>query len=221
MTLLCALAHISAQNTYTARVVDATTGDALPMASVYISSSHSTITNQEGDFSIKAHPEDMLHITYVGYNGKNIKASDLGRKVAPHDDDLAQGEQLMMDHLDGLSSHQSVAVAGEEHWSVHHRLGLVTPQGTHNGFQYLRVSNHTYLHRLGHHIIDDGVKLSADNGSRQIIEMLDTQGILQGHRGDDRHGLGAECRYRGDVSLNARSTCAVATRDGKYCRITH
>lgn len=82
MTLLCALAHISAQNTYTARVVDATTGDALPMASVYISSSHSTITNQEGDFSIKAHPEDMLHITYVGYNGKNIKASDLGRKVA-------------------------------------------------------------------------------------------------------------------------------------------
>lgn len=221
MTLLCALAHISAQNTYTARVVDATTGDALPMASVYISSSHSTITNQEGDFSIKAHPEDMLHITYVGYNGKNIKASDLGRKVAPHDDDLAQGEQLMMDHLDGLSSHQSVAVAGEEHWSVHHRLGLVTPQGTHNGFQYLRVSNHTYLHRLGHHIIDDGVELSADNGSRQIIEMLDTQGILQGHRGDDRHSLGAECRYRGDVGLNARSTCAVATRDGKYCRITH
>ena len=82
MTLLCALAHISAQDTYTARVVDATTGDALPMASVYISSSHSTITNQEGDFSIKAHPEDMLHITYVGYNGKNIKASDLGHKVA-------------------------------------------------------------------------------------------------------------------------------------------
>lgn len=82
MSLLCALAHISAQDTYTARVVDATTGDALPMASVYISSSHSTITNQEGDFSIKAHPEDMLHITYVGYNGKNIKASDLGRKVA-------------------------------------------------------------------------------------------------------------------------------------------
>ena len=56
MTLLCALAHISAQNTYTARVVDATTGDALPMASVHISSSHSTITNQEGDFSIKAQP---------------------------------------------------------------------------------------------------------------------------------------------------------------------
>ena len=141
--------------------------------------------------------------------------------AAPHDDDLAQGEQLMTDHLDGRRSHQSVAVAGEEHWSVHHRLGLVTPQGTHNGFQYLRVSNHTYLHRLGHHIIDDGVELSAYNGSRQIIEMLDTQGILQGHRGDDRHGLGAECRYRGDVGLNARSTCTVATRDGKYCRITH
>ena len=80
LTLL-ALTHVSAQNTYTARVVDASTGDALPMASIYISASHSTITNQEGDFSIQANPSDMLHITYVGYNTKNIKASDLGSKV--------------------------------------------------------------------------------------------------------------------------------------------
>lgn len=80
--LLLNLANVCAQSTFTARVVDATTGDPLPMASVYVSSSHSTITNQEGDFSIQAQPEDVLRITYVGYNAKNIKASDLGSKVA-------------------------------------------------------------------------------------------------------------------------------------------
>lgn len=80
--LLLNLANVCAQSTFTARVVDATTGDPLPMASVYVSSSHSTITNQEGDFSIQAQPEDVLRITYVSYNAKNIKASDLGSKVA-------------------------------------------------------------------------------------------------------------------------------------------
>ena len=79
--LLLGLVQVCAQSTYTARVVDANTGDALPMASVYVSSSHSTITNQEGDFTILANPGDMLRITYVGYNTKNIKASDLGSKV--------------------------------------------------------------------------------------------------------------------------------------------
>lgn len=79
--LMFALRPITAQNTYTARVVDATTGDPLPMASIYISASHSTITNQEGDFSIVAHSEDVLRISYVGYNTKNVKASDLGSKV--------------------------------------------------------------------------------------------------------------------------------------------
>lgn len=80
--LLLNLANVCAQSTFTARVVDAATGDPLPMASVYVSSSHSTITNQEGDFSIVAHPEDVLRISYVGYNAKNVKASELGRKVA-------------------------------------------------------------------------------------------------------------------------------------------
>lgn len=79
--MLLNLTQVYAQNTYTSHVVDASTGDALPMASVYISASHSTITNQEGDFTIQAKPSDMLRITYVGYNTKNIKASDLGSKV--------------------------------------------------------------------------------------------------------------------------------------------
>lgn len=81
LVVLLNLAQVSAQSTYTARVVDANTGDALPMASVYISGSASTIANQEGDFTIQANPSDMLRITYVGYNAKNIKASNLGSKV--------------------------------------------------------------------------------------------------------------------------------------------
>lgn len=81
LVVLLNLTQVYAQNTYTSHVVDASTGDALPMASVYISASHSTITNQEGDFTIQAKPSDMLRITYVGYNTKNIKASDLGSKV--------------------------------------------------------------------------------------------------------------------------------------------
>ncbi len=81
LSILLAMARVSAQNTSTARVVDETTDDALPLASVYISASRYTITNQEGDFSIQADPSDMLRISYVGYNTKNVKASDLGSKV--------------------------------------------------------------------------------------------------------------------------------------------
>lgn len=81
LVVLLNMAQVFAQNTYTSHVVDASTGDALPMASVYISGSASTIANQEGDFTIQANPSDMLRITYVGYNAKNIKASDLGSKV--------------------------------------------------------------------------------------------------------------------------------------------
>ena len=79
---LCVIVQACAQNIYTARVVDESSGAALPMASVYISSSHSTITNQEGDFSIEARPEDVLRISYVGYNSKSVKACDLRRNVA-------------------------------------------------------------------------------------------------------------------------------------------
>ena len=71
--LLLGLVQVCAQSTYTARVVDANTGDALPMASVYVSSSHSTITNQEGDFTIQANPGDMLRITYVATTQKISK----------------------------------------------------------------------------------------------------------------------------------------------------
>lgn len=78
----CVLNHADAQNIYTARVVDKNSGAALPMASVYINPSHSTISNQEGDFSIEAHPDDVIRITYVGYDSKSIKASDLKHKVA-------------------------------------------------------------------------------------------------------------------------------------------
>ncbi|MCR5180251.1 MAG: carboxypeptidase-like regulatory domain-containing protein, partial [Bacteroidaceae bacterium] len=44
-------AALPAQNVFTARVVDAESGEALPMVGVYVSENNATLTNFDGDFS--------------------------------------------------------------------------------------------------------------------------------------------------------------------------
>lgn len=60
-----------------AKIIDGETKQSLPYASIYITDGHGTISNQEGEFAIKALPTDRLRISYVGYETQTIKASDI------------------------------------------------------------------------------------------------------------------------------------------------
>lgn len=66
---------------YSARVVSSEKGEALPYVTIFVKSGIGTMTNEDGDFSIKASPEDVLQISYVGYQAVKIKASDLPKKI--------------------------------------------------------------------------------------------------------------------------------------------
>ena len=63
--LLCL--PVVAQQVYRARVADGRTGETLPMARIYISQHNCTLSNDEGDFSIQARAEDVMEISYMGY----------------------------------------------------------------------------------------------------------------------------------------------------------
>ena len=75
LLLLCV--QVVAQSTFTARVVDAETGEPLPLVSVYISEDNGTLTNFDGEFSIMADSTDLLRITCVGRESINVVAGTL------------------------------------------------------------------------------------------------------------------------------------------------
>lgn len=58
-----------------ARIIDRETKQPLPYASIYVTDNHGTISNQEGEFAIKALPTDLLRISYVGYESVLIPAN--------------------------------------------------------------------------------------------------------------------------------------------------
>ena len=63
---------LAAQRTYRARVIDVTTKEPVPYANVYISMENGTLTNEDGEFSIKASDDDTLHISCIGYTKESI-----------------------------------------------------------------------------------------------------------------------------------------------------
>lgn len=65
-----------------ARVVDANTGEPLPYANIQATQGHGTITNAEGDFTIKVNQNATLKISFVGYETSNISVRKLPQKVS-------------------------------------------------------------------------------------------------------------------------------------------
>lgn len=76
--------NIMAQQSYSCKVIDAKTKNALAYAKVYVSPNNGTITNNDGDFYLEALPEDSLKITYIGYESIRLKAKDLPKTIAMH-----------------------------------------------------------------------------------------------------------------------------------------
>ena len=81
LALLTAPLAVVAQSTFTSRVVDAETGEALPLVGVYVSEERNTLTNFDGDFSILADSTDVLRITCVGRQSLSLRAADLPAEV--------------------------------------------------------------------------------------------------------------------------------------------
>ncbi len=84
--LLCFLFMLTtqwatAQTTFSARVVDAETGEGLPLVGVYVSAENYTLTNYDGDFSLTAAPEDMVRLTCIGRQTLTLRASSLPAKI--------------------------------------------------------------------------------------------------------------------------------------------
>ena len=62
-------------------VQDAKTGESLPYATIYRSTGKGTLTNIEGDFSLRASAQDELTFSYVGYEKLRMKASEVPKVV--------------------------------------------------------------------------------------------------------------------------------------------
>lgn len=58
-------------------VRDAATGEPVPYASVYVSATCGTISNYDGEFSLRCLPSDVLRISSIGYTKVSYKASEL------------------------------------------------------------------------------------------------------------------------------------------------
>ncbi len=69
----------NAQQRYESTIVDSTTGEPLPYASITTNNSHrsATISNAEGTFSITCMPTDSLQLSMTGYSKRTLKAADL------------------------------------------------------------------------------------------------------------------------------------------------
>ncbi|MBR0432963.1 MAG: hypothetical protein IJK15_04590 [Bacteroidaceae bacterium] len=65
------------RQSYTVRIVDAETGEALPLVGVYISEECNTLTNFDGEFTIKAAPTDVLRLTCIGRQTLSLQAKSL------------------------------------------------------------------------------------------------------------------------------------------------
>ena len=83
LTLICALATWAQSDVIevSSHVVDAKTGEALPYVNIYVAPGIGTITNADGDFTLKVNPEASLRISFVGYETTHVKASNLPQRL--------------------------------------------------------------------------------------------------------------------------------------------
>lgn len=78
--------------TYSARVCASDTDEPLAYATVFVRSGVGTMTNEDGEFTIKASPEDVIRISYMGFSTISVQAKDLKRKMKmkPMENSLAE-----------------------------------------------------------------------------------------------------------------------------------
>lgn len=79
--LSCILLNAQVVRTCESRVVDANTGESLPMAAVRSSGGASTVANADGYFKLSAQSADSLTVSYVGYRSQTLPVAGLSDVV--------------------------------------------------------------------------------------------------------------------------------------------
>ena len=75
----------------------------------------------------------------------------------------------------------------------------------------ISTADKTDFNDLWFKVIDDSLYLLANHRCWQVVELLNTEGILDGDRSDDRSGRATKLTYKSDVGLDTRSAGSVAT----------
>ena len=86
------------------RVVDSETGESLPYASIYVSEGKGTLTNVDGEYRLSLSEQDILIISYIGYEKQRIMASQVPRSVRlkPFKQELREVVVKPIDEMDIL-----------------------------------------------------------------------------------------------------------------------
>ena len=102
--LLLSVSIWAQELTIQGRVIDAETGESLPYASIYVGEGRGTLTNIEGDFRLSLSEQDFLTISYVGYEKRMIKASEVAKvvRLKPFKQQLREVVVQPIDELDIL-----------------------------------------------------------------------------------------------------------------------
>ena len=66
---------------FSARIVDAQTGEPLPCVHVYIAAGRGVLSNLDGNFTIEAEAKDSLYFTFMGYEPQRFRADRLPKVV--------------------------------------------------------------------------------------------------------------------------------------------
>ena len=77
LALICLAGSFAQDTTFTARIVDADTEETLPLVGIYISEENNTLTNFDGEFSIRCDSSDEVRITCVGRQSIVLQAGQL------------------------------------------------------------------------------------------------------------------------------------------------
>lgn len=96
--LLCLPCTLAAQQTFRAHVADAETGEALPYARVQTGGTRGTMSNRDGDFSLAGAAEDVLTISYIGYETLTVKACELPTVIRLKPLAMEMGEVVIRPH---------------------------------------------------------------------------------------------------------------------------
>ena len=83
LILLSAFVQVWSQSdtSFCARVIEAETGEPIPLVGVYVDNDHTTLTNFEGEFSITAQPSDTIRLTCAGRKTLYIRADQLPETI--------------------------------------------------------------------------------------------------------------------------------------------
>ena len=109
---------------------------------------------------------------------------DASRQVGGLEYDGAERNELLLDGVIHLRLHQQVATGGVEHRGIDDILRTIFPHEFCHHLHHIDATQQTDLHHLRLKVVEDCLYLCADGSGGQVVELLNTEGVLYGYRSD-------------------------------------